>query len=84
MSLQKPIDITGYEELICLLALEVVESFEMLVVKARTKICFHRWVPMLFHPCNGFKRWHSPTRVGSDWCLHGPKERKQDSTRRSA
>ena len=36
----KPIDIMGYEEPICLLAVEVVEPFEMLVVKARTKITF--------------------------------------------
>ena len=35
---------------------------------------------MLFHPCNGFKGWHSFTQVGTDWCLHCPKERKQDST----
>ena len=36
----KPIDITGYEEPVCLLAVEVVEPFETLVVKARTKITF--------------------------------------------
>ena len=36
----KPIDITGYEEPVCLLAAEVVEPFETLVVKARTKITF--------------------------------------------
>ena len=73
----KPVDVMGYKEPVHLLALEVVEPFEMLVVKARTKNCFHRWVPMLFHPCNGFKRWHSSTRVDSDRCLHGPKEKKQ-------
>ena len=36
----KPIDVMGYEEPIHLLASEVVEPFEMLVVKARTKIIF--------------------------------------------
>ena len=36
----KPIDVTGYEESICLLTAEVVKPFEMLVVKARTKITF--------------------------------------------
>ena len=36
----KPIDVTGYEEPICLLASEVVKPFETLVVKARTKITF--------------------------------------------
>ena len=36
----KPIDITGYKEPIRLLAPEVVEPFEMLVVKARMKIAF--------------------------------------------
>ena len=36
----KPIDITGYEEPVCLLAPEVVKPFETLVVKARTKIAF--------------------------------------------
>ena len=36
----KPIDVMGYEEPVHLLAAEVVEPFEMLVVKARTKITF--------------------------------------------
>ena len=36
----KPVDITGYKEPVRLLAPEVVEPFEMLVVKARTKIAF--------------------------------------------
>ena len=36
----KPIDVTGYEEPIHLLIAEVVKAFEMLVVKARTKITF--------------------------------------------
>ena len=36
----KPINVTGYEEPICLLAPEVVEPFKTLVVKARTKIAF--------------------------------------------
>ena len=36
----KPIDVMGYEEPVCLLAAEVVEPFETLVVKARTKIIF--------------------------------------------
>ena len=36
----KPIDVTGYEELVHLLMAEVVEPFETLVVKARTKITF--------------------------------------------
>ena len=36
----KPIDVMGYEEPIHLLAAKVVEPFEMLVVKARTKITF--------------------------------------------
>ena len=36
----KPVDVTGYEEPICLLTVEVVKTFEMLVVKARTKITF--------------------------------------------
>ena len=36
----KPIDIMGHKEPICLLTAEVVEPFEMLVVKARTKITF--------------------------------------------
>ena len=76
----KPIDITGYEEPVCLLAPEVVKPFEMLVVKAWTKIAFTAGVSMLFHSCDGFKGWDSSTRVGSDRCLHGLKERKQDST----
>ena len=36
----KPINVTGYEEPVCLLMAEVVEPFETLVVKARTKITF--------------------------------------------
>ena len=36
----KPINITGYEEPVRLLTTEVVKPFEMLVVKARTKIAF--------------------------------------------
>ena len=36
----KPIDVTGYEEPVCLLTAEVVEPFETLVVKARTRITF--------------------------------------------
>ena len=36
----KPINVTGYEEPICLLASEVVEPFKTLVVKAKTKIIF--------------------------------------------
>ena len=36
----KPVDVTGYEEPVRLLAPEVVEPFETLVVKARTKIAF--------------------------------------------
>ena len=36
----KPVDVAGYEEPVCLLTAEVVEPFEMLVVKARTKITF--------------------------------------------
>ena len=36
----KPIDVMGYEEPMHLLTAEVVEPFEMLVVKARTKITF--------------------------------------------
>ena len=36
----KPVDIMGYEEPVRLLAPEVVEPFETLVVKARTKIAF--------------------------------------------
>ena len=36
----KPIDVTGYEEPVCLLAAEVVKPFETLVVKVRTKITF--------------------------------------------
>ena len=36
----KPIDVMGYEEPIHLLTAKVVEPFEMLVVKARTKITF--------------------------------------------
>ena len=36
----KPIDVMGYEEPICLLTAKVVMPFEMLVVKARTKITF--------------------------------------------
>ena len=36
----KPIDVMGYEEPIHLLTVEVVEPFEMLVVKARMKITF--------------------------------------------
>ena len=36
----KPVDITGYEEPIHLLAVEVVKPFETLVVKVRTKITF--------------------------------------------
>ena len=36
----KPINVMGYEEPVRLLTAEVVEPFEMLVVKARTKITF--------------------------------------------
>ena len=36
----KPIKVMGYEEPVCLLTAEVVKTFEMLVVKARTKITF--------------------------------------------
>ena len=36
----KPVDVVGYEELVRLLTVEVVEPFKMLVVKARTKITF--------------------------------------------
>ena len=36
----KPIDVVGYKEPVCLLMAEVVEPFETLVVKARTKITF--------------------------------------------
>ena len=36
----KPIDVTGYEEPVCLLTAEVVEPFETLIVKARMKITF--------------------------------------------
>ena len=36
----KPINVTGYEEPVHLLAAEVVKPFEMLVVKARMKITF--------------------------------------------
>ena len=36
----KPIDVTGYEEPVHLLTAEVVEPFETLVVKARTKLTF--------------------------------------------
>ena len=36
----KPVDVTGYEEPVCLLAAKVVEPFKTLVVKARTKITF--------------------------------------------
>ena len=36
----KPINITGYKEPVHLLSAEVVKPFEMLVVKARTKITF--------------------------------------------
>ena len=36
----KPVDVMGYEEPMRLLTAEVVESFETLVVKARTKITF--------------------------------------------
>ena len=36
----KPINVTGYEEPICLLMAEVVKPFKTLVVKARTKITF--------------------------------------------
>ena len=36
----KPIDVMGYEEPIQLLASEVAEPFETLVMKARTKITF--------------------------------------------
>ena len=36
----KPIDVMGYEEPVHLLMAEVVEPFETLVVKARTKITF--------------------------------------------
>ena len=36
----KPIDVVGYEEPMHLLTAEVVKPFEMLIVKARTKITF--------------------------------------------
>ena len=36
----EPINIMGYEEPICLLAVEVIKPFETLVLKARTKITF--------------------------------------------
>ena len=40
MLLQNPFNVMGYEEPVCLLMAEVVEPFETLVVKARTKITF--------------------------------------------
>ena len=64
-----------------LLTAEVVEPFETLVVKARTKITFTVGVPTLFHSCDGFEGWNSSTWVDSDWCLYSHEERKQDSTR---
>ena len=36
----KPINVMGYEEPVCLLTVEVVKPFKMLVVKARMKITF--------------------------------------------
>ena len=36
----KPVNVTGYEEPVHLLAAEVVKPFKTLVVKARTKITF--------------------------------------------
>ena len=36
----KPVDVMGYEEPVCLLTAEVIEPFETLVVKARTKMTF--------------------------------------------
>ena len=36
----KPVNVTGYEEPVCLLTAEVFKPFETLVVKARTKITF--------------------------------------------
>ena len=36
----QPVDVTDYEEPVHLLTAEVVKPFEMLVVKARTKITF--------------------------------------------
>ena len=36
----KPVNVTGYQEPIHLLTAEVVKPFEMLVVKAKTKITF--------------------------------------------
>ena len=36
----KPVNVTGYEEPVCLLTAKVVEPFKTLVVKARTRITF--------------------------------------------
>ena len=66
----KPVDVVGYEEPVCFLASEVVEPFEMLVVKARTKIIFMDWTSPLFHLCDGLKRWDLPTQVSGDWHLY--------------
>ena len=80
----KPINVMGYEEPICLLAAEVVEPFEMLVVKARTKITFTAGCLRCSTLAMDSKDGDSPTRVDSDQCLHGPKEGKQNSTHSSA
>ena len=80
----KPIDIMGYEEPIHLLAAEVVEPFETLVVKARTKITFTAGHLCCSTLAMDSKDGTLPPQVGSDWCLHGPKEGKQDSTHHSA
>ena len=75
----KPVNVMDYEEPIHLLTAEVVEPFEMLVVKARTKITFMAGCLLLFHSCNGFKGWNSSTWVDSDWCLYSYEKGKQNS-----
>ena len=79
----KPVNITGYEEPVHLLAVEVVEPFEMLVVKASTKITFTTG-----HLCCSTLAMDSKDRTLPPGLIVtgayiGPKEGKQDSTRHS-
>ena len=75
----KPIDVTGYEEPIHLLAAEVVKPFETLVVKARMKITFTAGCLHCSTLAMGFKGWNSSTQVGSDRCLYSYEKGKPNS-----
>ena len=77
----KPIDVTGYEEPICLLTAEVVKPFETLVVKARTKITFTAGCLCCSTLAMDSKDGTLPPRLIVTWWLYSYEEGKQNSAR---